>query len=148
MSTPSERTPRISRRGVIVGGTALAAGAAVGPGRGLIGLLGWWNDPARLERSSMQQHLAERFALAAPDGGTIELVLQQIDELPTREVSNPEGQFAARFAAPSGTSLAQDTYAMSSPRFGAIQLFLSPVHDTAGNVAAYEALFNRPEVTS
>lgn len=139
--------PRVNRRGLLVGGGVLALGAVAGAGRGLLELLESDDELGTLERSSMARHLSETFTLVDADGATIELV--SIEELPQASISNPEGQFAARFEAVRGLGLEQATHSMASRRFGEIELFISPIHDPNAEVDMYEALFNRPaEATS
>lgn len=133
----------VSRRGLLIGGGVLAAGAVAGPGRGLLDLISWGEERrGTLERSSMERHLSETFTLSDRDGSTIELV--SVVELPQSQISNPEGQFAARFEARRGLGLDQATHRMASERFGVIALFISPVHEPDAAVDVYEALFNRP----
>jgi len=52
--------------------------------------------------------------------------------------------FCLRFRGPAQPRLAQDTYALAHPRFGALEIFLVPVGrpDPAGG--HYEAVFDRP----
>ena len=140
----------ISRRGLIAGGGAVTAIALAGPGRGLLGLIGWGDDEqAALERSSMERNLTERFELMGGEHAGATLQLISVEQLPQTVVSNPEGQFAARFTATGGLGLAQATYRMASRRFGEIDLFVSPIHDDGAESDLYEALFNRPaEVAS
>ena len=55
--------------------------------------------------------------------------------------------FCLRFRGPAQPRLAQDTYALKHPRFGALEIFLVPVGGPDAAAGHYEAMFDRPVST-
>jgi len=75
------------------------------------------------------------------------LVLVSVTPLPAARtdpaVAGNES-FCLRFRGPAQPRLAQDTYALAHPRFGALEIFLVPVGRPAATAGHYEAIFDRP----
>jgi hypothetical protein len=90
-----------------------------------------------LTPGDFEPHSGQGFQLAAASGG-LELTLVEVKRLGT--ALRPGGAFSLLFVAPAGPFLPQDTYRLTHPKLGTLDVFLVPIGPTQGG-NGYQAVF-------
>lgn len=99
-------------------------------------------DFADLTVETAGGHVGDPFSLDLNDGSTLELVLDEVTELPTGPGEATATSFSLTFRGPSEPALSQGTYGLSHKRAEPQPVFLVPVANSADSTV-YEAVFTR-----
>lgn len=99
-------------------------------------------DFGELTIDTARRHIGEVFELPMDDGSSLELVLDDVIELPTGPAESVPASFSLQFLGPAGPILEQGAYGLISGDLEPQPVFIVPMaNDSSGTT--YEAVFTR-----